>query len=408
MRVLGMISGTSHDGIDAAVVEFTHTDQQLHGRVLATSSTPYSGELRARLIAALPPAQVGLDEVARIDRGVGIEFGAVASALAEQYDVDLVVSHGQTVFHLIEHGRALTTLQLGQPAFIAAASGRPVLADVRIADIAAGGQGAPLVSVLDQLLFGDGPATVALNLGGIANITVVRPGSPTIAYDTGPANALMDAVVTSRGLHPRGFDVDGAIAASGTVDQGLLEVMLADPYFSAPWPKSTGKEHFHGGLVDELVAAHSPAISDQDLMATLLELTARTVADAVAQHRPERLVSAGGGCRNGVLMARIEELLPGLTSTDVTEFGVAADDKEAVAFALIGWLSAHGLPATVPSATGADHASVLGALTPGASGWGLAEQLQQVPQRLVLSTDDLVADALVAGEAGTNAAGTSA
>lgn len=392
MRVLGMISGTSHDGIDAAVVEFTHDDHQLHGRVLATSSTPYSEELRADLVAALPPARVGLDQVARIDRGVGIEFGAVAAELAEQHDVDLVVSHGQTVFHLVEQGQALTTLQLGQPAFIAAASGRPVLADVRIADIAAGGQGAPLVSVLDQMLFGDGPVTVALNLGGIANITVVRPGTPTIAYDTGPANSLMDAVVATRGLHPRGFDVDGAIAASGTVDQGLLDAMLADPYFAAPWPKSTGKEHFHGTLVDQMVAAHSPRISDQDLVATLLELTARTVADAVARHNPERLVSAGGGCRNSVLMARIAALLPGVTSIDVEQFGVGADDKEAVAFALIGWLSAHGLPATVPSATGASRPSVLGALTPGASGWGLGEQLQQVPQRLVLSTDGLATD----------------
>ncbi|MGH8883111.1 MAG: anhydro-N-acetylmuramic acid kinase, partial [Stackebrandtia sp.] len=219
MRVLGMISGTSHDGVDSAVVDFAADGDMVRGRIVHTDATPYPASLRARLAAALPPASTSLAEVCELDTLIGQTFAdAAIAAIAAAGDVDVIVSHGQTVFHWVDAGHALGTLQIGQPAWIAEATGSPVVSDVRIRDIAAGGQGAPLVSYLDSLLLSalDG-VPAALNLGGISNVTILRDGSLS-AYDIGPANALIDAAVTAAQAHPRGFDVDGAIAASGSVD----------------------------------------------------------------------------------------------------------------------------------------------------------------------------------------------
>ncbi|SDL69974.1 anhydro-N-acetylmuramic acid kinase [Nonomuraea jiangxiensis] len=381
-----MISGTSHDGIDVAVVDFERDGSVLRGRVGHTASTPYPGGLRARLIAALPPAPTTLAEVCVLDTLIGQSFAAAAAeAIARGGPVDLIVSHGQTVFHWVEGAHALGTLQIGQPAWIAERTGTPVLSDVRIRDITAGGHGAPLVSVLDGLLLGayEGGAA-ALNLGGIANMTVVR-GDSLYAYDLGPANALIDAVVTSRGLNPRGFDEDGRIAAAGQVDERLLEVLLDEPYYGLAAPKSTGKELFHLGYVTAALARAGREVGDADLVATLTELTVRTVARDVLAAGIGTLVVSGGGCRNPVIMAGLRAALPGVRVVPSDDLGAPADDKEAIAFALIGWLSAHGLPGTVPGGTGAAGARVLGTLTPGAGPLVLPEPLAEPPRSLVLS-----------------------
>ncbi|MFG1710537.1 anhydro-N-acetylmuramic acid kinase [Nonomuraea sp. M3C6] len=386
MRVLGMISGTSHDGIDVAVVEFEPAGTVLEGRLGHTASTPYPAELRARLVGALPPAPTTLAEVCVLDTLIGQSFAAAAAdAIALGGPVDLIVSHGQTVFHWVEGAHALGTLQIGQPAWIAERTGVPVLSDVRIRDITAGGHGAPLVSVLDGLLFGahEGGAGV-LNLGGIANMTVVRGGS-LHAYDIGPANALIDAVVTSRGLNERGFDEDGRIAASGRVDARLLEVLLDEPYYGLAAPKSTGKELFHLGYVEAAVARAGRAIRDADLVATLTELTVRTVARDVLAAGVGALVVSGGGCRNPVIMDGLRAALPGVDVALSDDYGAPADDKEAIAFALIGWLTAHGLPGTVPGGTGARAARVLGTLTPGAGPLVLPAPIAEPPRSLVLT-----------------------
>ncbi|WP_327580770.1 anhydro-N-acetylmuramic acid kinase [Nonomuraea sp. NBC_00507] len=408
MRVLGMISGTSHDGIDVAVVDFSRAGEVLEGRVGHTASTPYTGELRARLIAALPPARTTLAEVCVLDTLIGQSFAAAAAEAIERGGpVDLIVSHGQTVFHWVEGSQARGTLQIGQPAWIAERTGVPVLSDVRIRDITAGGHGAPLVSVLDGLLLGGQPGGAgALNLGGIANMTVVR-GGELFAYDIGPANALIDAVVTSRRLNSRGFDEDGAIAASGRVDARLLEVLLDEPYYRLPAPKSTGKELFHLGYVEAALAraglradgtgsaatgaagdldpAVTGTIGDADLVATLTELTVRTVADDVRAAGVSALVVSGGGCRNLVIMRGLRAALPGVEVAPSDAFGAPADDKEAIAFALIGWLTAHGLPGTVPGGTGARAARVLGTLTPGAGPLVLPAPMAEPPRSLVLT-----------------------
>ncbi|MEV4807559.1 anhydro-N-acetylmuramic acid kinase [Nonomuraea sp. NPDC049421] len=390
MRVLGMISGTSHDGIDAAIVDFAAdfelTGGVLEGRVGYTASTPYPEELRARLIAALPPAPTTLAEVCELDTLIGQRFAdAAAAAVAAGGPVDLIVSHGQTVYHWVEGAHARGTLQIGQPAWIAERTGAPVLSDVRIRDITAGGHGAPLVSVLDGLLLGahEGGAA-ALNLGGISNMTVVR-GDDLYAYDIGPANAMIDAVVTGRGLHPRGFDEDGRIAASGQVHEGLLAVLLDEPYYRLGPPKSTGKELFHPGYVEQALARTAAPVGDADLVATLTELTVRTVAQDVRAAGVGALVVSGGGARNPVIMDGLRAALPGVRVAPSDAYGAPADDKEAIAFALIGWLTAHGLPGTVPGGTGASAARVLGTLTPGAGPLVLPAPLAAAPRSLVLT-----------------------
>lgn len=378
MRVLGMISGTSHDGIDVAVVGFDLADGSLRATIEYTTSTPYSPELRARLIQALPPAPVGFDVACELDTAIGKEFGAAARQAQDAHaargfgEIDLLCSHGQTVFHWVEGGRARGTLQLGQPAWIAEATGLPVISDIRAADVAVGGHGAPLVPILDRILLQPfvevGRTAAALNLGGISNVTVCSRDAEPVAWDIGPANALIDAVVTASGTIVDRFDRDGALAAAGTVQDELIAAFLAEPYYSLPAPKSSGKELFHLGYVESKLARLSTELPLQDVVATLTELTARTVADAIRAAGVEVLVVSGGGVRNPTLLGRIVELLPGVDVSPSDAIGVPADDKEAIAFALIGWATANGLPSNVPSCTGANGDRVLGRLSPAPNG----------------------------------------
>lgn len=367
MRVLGMISGTSHDGIDVAVVELQHAGDELHGTILHHGSTPYRPELRARLLAALPPAPTSLAEVCELDTLIGHAFADAAVAAADAAGpADLVVSHGQTVFHWVEANRALGTLQLGQPAWIAEAAGTPVLSDVRSRDIAARGHGAPLVPLLDVLLLGGTDGVVAaLNLGGISNLTVIEDGEVRVAFDVGPANALLDAVVVERRANPLGYDEGGRLAASGQVDEGLLGALLDEPYYLLPPPKSTGKELFHLGYVRAALARSGSDPSTPDLLATLAELTVRTVAAAVRDSGAAVVMASGGGCHNPVLHERLAAAIAPARLARSDEFGAPSDAKEALAFAVIGWCTWHGLPGNEPAATGASGPRVLGSLTPG-------------------------------------------
>ncbi|GGL36069.1 anhydro-N-acetylmuramic acid kinase [Phycicoccus endophyticus] len=391
MRVLGMISGTSHDGIDVAVVDLDVEGETLRARLEHTGTVPYEPALRRRLAGALPPAPVGFDVVCELDTSIGRAFAAAArsAVAAAPGPVDLVCSHGQTVFHWVEGGEALGTLQLGQPAWVAEATGRPVVSDVRAADLAAGGHGAPLVPVLDRLLLAeavaDGRRAGALNLGGIANLTVCAPGTEPVAWDIGPAGALVDAVVSAATDGGSAFDDGGRLAAAGSVQEPLLEHLLDDPYYALPPPKSTGKELFHLGYVEAALDAVGTRPELPDLVATLTELTARTVARAVSDARLDVLVASGGGVRNRVLHARLAELVAPTPLRPSDDLGVPAGEKEALAFALIGWATAHGLPGNVPSCTGADGPRVLGRVTPAPTGgWLPPAPLAGWPSRLVV------------------------
>lgn len=384
MRVLGLMSGTSHDGIDSAVVDWSPDGDVLTGAVEHTGTRPYEGWLRERIAGALPPGPADMAEVCRLDTLVGQAFADAAEACGP---VDLICSHGQTMFHWVEDGRVRGTLQLGQPAWIAERTGVPVVSDLRARDVAAGGQGAPLVSYLDLLLLDGLPGpSGALNLGGIANLTVRDAGT---AYDTGPASALMDAAVSAATGAP--YDEDGRLAASGEVHEGLLADLLAEPYYRAPPPKSTGKELFHPGYLAGKTSPYRPALPD--LLATLAALTAETVAAEIRRHRLETVVVSGGGVRNPVLMAMLAARAGDTRIVPSDELGVPADAKEAIAFSLFGWLAAHGLPATVPGCTGASGPRLLGAITPGAGALRLPEPLGEGPRRLRFTTASASASA---------------
>ncbi|CAN5178020.1 anhydro-N-acetylmuramic acid kinase [soil metagenome] len=370
MRIAAMISGTSHDAIDVAVADLAASDGELALRPLGSLGVPFDDELRAGIVAALPPSTVGAEALCRLDTRLGQAFAAAAEravATVGEGRVDLVVSHGQTIFHWVDGPQALGTLQLGQPAWIAERTGLPVVADLRSRDIAAGGHGAPLVSLFDVLLLrGSGTPAAALNLGGIANVTIVGPDPPT-AFDVGPANALLDAAVVRLTDGRDTYDEAGRRAARGTVDERLLAALLADPYYALEPPKSTGKEHFHADYLQAALAENGEPAGD-DLLATLAELTARTVAAACRAYGVARVVASGGGVANATVMGRLSALLPGVEVGTIERWGVDPVAKEAYAFAVLGFLTVNAVPGVVASCTGAHRASVLGAVLPGADG----------------------------------------
>ncbi|MFE6554901.1 anhydro-N-acetylmuramic acid kinase [Streptomyces sp. NPDC057746] len=383
MRVIGLMSGTSYDAIEAAAADLTLDGDTLLLRPLGHLSVPYPDDLRALISDTLPPAATTMQSVCALDTGVGQAFADTADrALRELCDgtADLVVSHGQTMYHWVEDGTVRGTLQLGQPAWIAESTGLPVVSDLRSRDVAAGGQGAPLVGMTDTLLLRALPGTpAALNLGGIANVTVLAPGAEPLAFDTGPANALLDAAIRHFTDGAAAYDEDGRRAAAGRTSSELLRVLLDDPYYRRPAPKSTGKEHFHLPYLQRALET-APTPDPDDVLATLTRLTAVTVADACRAHAVTELVVSGGGARNPVLMRMIAEELPGVALRASDELGLPSDAKEALAFAVLGFLTVHGLPGTLPSGTGARRATLLGSITPGLAPLRLPDPASQPPR----------------------------
>jgi anhydro-N-acetylmuramic acid kinase len=379
VRVIGLISGTSHDAIEAAAVDFDLVGERIDARIVASAGVPYAPDLRRRLLAALPPGETTAAEICALDTLIGHAFAEAAASLELDRPADLVCSHGQTIFHWVDGRRALGGLQLGQPAWIAERLGVPVVSDVRARDIAAGGQGAPLASIFDVLLLGGSERPcAALNLGGIANVTVMRPGEEPIAYDTGPANALLDLAIAAGTGGAETFDRDGARARRGSVDSALLERLLTEPYYALPPPKTTGKELFHSEYLG------STDLSLDDLLATLAALTTETVARELERYGVERVVASGGGTRNRAIMDGLARRLPEVELETFEQLGVASESKEAVVFALIGFLTAHGLAGAVPSCTGAGRAAILGTITPGRGPLVLPAPASVRPSRLVL------------------------
>ena len=374
--VLGLMSGTSLDGIDAAVVRLDGTGADVRADVLGFASEGYGPELRGALRACVEVATSDVRLVSQLHVRLAHAFADVAErALAEArraapgLALDLVGSHGQTVQHVPEAepcgGLAVrSTLQLGCPATLALRLGAPVVSDFRAADLALGGQGAPLAPFLDAALLGAPDETrILLNLGGIANLTVLPPGgAPSAAFDTGPANMVSDALAARTGAP---FDADGAGAARGTVDEALLAELLADPYYAAPPPKSTGRETYGAAFADRF-----EGLAADDALATAVALTARTVADAAHAAAPEaaRVVASGGGVRNPTLMAALRAELRRAFGRDLplettAGHGVDPDAKEAVLFALLAHEWANGACTGLPAVTGAARAARQGSLT---------------------------------------------
>ncbi|WP_235038988.1 anhydro-N-acetylmuramic acid kinase [Kibdelosporangium aridum] len=457
-RVLGLISGTSVDAIDAALAELRLTGDVIELAPGGHTEVGYPPDLRDELLAA---GSCNPEQMCRLDTRIGQSFAnAAATAIRELGQADVIASLGQTVYHWVEDGICRGTLQLGQPAWIAEKTGLPVISDLRARDVAAGGHGAPLAGLFDRLWLQD---DVALNIGGIANITLPSdnfdrvgtfPGTRALsdgserarghmrnaderaragydsgarnqatdddgsrnqatdnsggrnqatgdtdprnraafdtgphnqatdnsdlhnramgntgphnqatgntgprnraAFDTGPGNALLDAAAEM--LTGQRFDKGGALALAGTVRKDLLDLLLEDPYYRLPAPKSTGKEHFNIGYL-KAALAQVPEVTGPDLMATLVELTAVTIADACAGHR---VVASGGGVRNPALMAALARHLDIVTSDAL---GIPSDAKEAYLTALLGFLTWHGIAAD--PRTGADGPRLLGSITPG-------------------------------------------
>ena len=387
MRVIGMISGTSFDAVEALLTDLQLDGDRLSCQLIGRRSSPYPPEVRAAIGALLPPSATTIEQVCRLDVEIGQFFGTVAKDLIDQHGpVDAICSHGQTVYHWVESDVAKGTLQLGEPAWIAEQTGAVVVSDVRNRDIAAGGHGAPLASLLDVLLLGSNPVAVtgSLNLGGIANATIVGPDREPIAFDIGPANALLDSTVEWLSGGREAYDSDGSRAARGAVDDVLVRRLMDDPYFSLPPPKSTGKEYFNLGYVTRRLEGRD--LQPDDLLASLTAATAQIVSAALRPFGLRELLVAGGGTRNSSLMRELRAGLPDVTMRLTDELGVPEASKEALVFAIIGFLTLGGLPATVPSCTGAPRASVLGSITPGRGPMPvLAAPAQQLPARLVIS-----------------------
>lgn len=381
MRIVGLMSGTSLDGVDAALVDVTGEGiDDVNASVVHAITLPYDDARRAAIhdgiLAGTAEALCGL----HADLGEWMAEAVVrvcGEADVDLSTVDAVGSHGQTVWHRPPaSGRRGATLQLGDAATIAERTGIAVVSDFRTRDIAAGGHGAPLVPWVDQLLFSLPDRARALqNIGGIGNVTRVPPrgsGEAVFAFDTGPGNALIDAAVEIATGGKLTFDRDGRLAARGTVDESLLADLLRHPYFAAEPPKSTGREEFGRPFVMKLVELLEPE-GDQDwmdLVATLTELTARTIVDAYTRWLVplglDEVILTGGGARNPTLVARTAALLGPLPLVDGASLGVDPEAKEAVAFAVLAWAHLRGIPANLPSATGAAGPRVLGSLTPGA------------------------------------------
>jgi anhydro-N-acetylmuramic acid kinase len=392
MVVAGVMSGTSADGVDVAVCRIAPS--RVKGGTPAVELVGHVGfryprGIRAAVMAAMDARAISVAELARLNWRLGEAYAdAVAEAEARfGVKVELVGCHGQTVYHQGAADAYLgnplrTTWQMGEAGVIAERLRVPVVSDFRPADMAAGGQGAPLAPMLDYVMFRSAEVSRVLqNLGGIGNLTALPAGAGVdrvMAFDTGPANMVIDACM--KRLYEREFDLDGGVARTGRVLQDVVARVLEEPYFSAPPPKSSGREQFGEAFVSRFITmcrkAGGKTDRDEDVIATATALTAGSVVDAyrrfvwahvgtAAPLAAVEFVVAGGGAKNPVLMRMLGEgLVPlGVTVREMEELGVPAQAKEGVAFALLAWLTWFGMPGNVPAATGAKRAVVLGKVT---------------------------------------------
>jgi anhydro-N-acetylmuramic acid kinase len=366
MLAVGLMSGTSLDGIDAALVRLRPHGASYRIDLLNFLTMPFEDDLMDRLHAILPPNQGTVAQSAHLHQMLGRAFALAAAQAAGDTPIDYVASHGQTVWH---DGDAHVTLQLGDAFLIRERARATVCYDFRSADCAAGGHGAPLVPYVDALLLGsEEEDRVAVNIGGIANLTVMaRAAKPAdvIAFDSGPGNMLIDAFVRDRSKGTMTFDRNGELGLNGRVHEPVLRTLLDDPYFAAPPPKTTGRERF-GGQFLRLHETLLEPLSLEDGAATLAALTAATIANAVCEIAPEgaRVLVSGGGTHNAAILRGLQERLASFTVERSDAMNLHSDAKEAIAFAVLGYETLRERAANVPRVTGAAHPAILGAIAP--------------------------------------------
>ncbi|MEO7652926.1 MAG: anhydro-N-acetylmuramic acid kinase [Bryobacteraceae bacterium] len=359
MRVAGIMSGTSLDGIDVAVVDIEGSLIQ----TVAFRTTRYPDSVR-RNILGVSNTETTTASISRLNFHLGELYARAVIATCKQArvpleSVKLIGCHGQTIFH--ESGR--NTMQIGEAAVIAERTGIPVISDFRPRDIAAGGKGAPLVPFVDALLFQVRTKhRIALNIGGIANFTSLAKDGGIIAFDTGPGNMVIDALVSEHTAGRQKFDRGGRIAARGKVHEALLAELLRDPYYQRKPPKSAGREQYGAEFVARMKQSGA---SSADLITTATVLTAATVAIGMERFSPQadELIVSGGGVHNPQIMGHLAALLPGVAIATSADFGVDVDAKEAIAFAILAYETWHRRPSNLPQATGARRSVMLGKLS---------------------------------------------
>ena len=378
MRVVGLMSGTSADGVDAAVVEIDRGKV----RLLAFETFAYPASLQREILGLSRPESARLDDICHYNFVLGEVFADAVVKLCSKSgislgSIDLIGSHGQTIYHQPcgkrYGGRPVrSTLQIGEPSVIAHRTGVTTVADFRPRDMAAGGQGAPLVPFADYILFKHKRLTRAIqNIGGIANVTFL-PGGCTqddiIAFDTGPGNMVIDGIIRIISGGRRHCDSGGKMAARGIVYKRLLDEMLRHPFFRRRPPKSTGREEFGADFTERIYRrAGKRGLADADIVATVTALTAKSIAQAYRRFlpvMPDELILCGGGAHNHTLIEMLHAELPEVKMLSTDDFGISVDAKEAVSFAILAWATIKGITNNVPAATGAKKPVILGKIVP--------------------------------------------
>lgn len=370
--VLGLMSGTSHDGVDAVIARIAGCGARSRVEFVHHAFRPYPAKLSAAIRLAFSGDTA---HICGLNFELGAFFadcalGALVAAGLGRPELDLVGSHGQTIYHRPPRGRAGgSTLQIGEGSVIAARTGAVTVSDFRTADMAVGGHGAPLVPYADWILFRrPGGATAIQNIGGMANVTVVTPiADDVLGFDTGPGNALIDEAVRVVSGGKKKYDKDGRMAAGGRLNAKLLSNMLSNPYFGKKPPKSTGRELFGPDMAARIIKENS-GLRPADIVCTLTHLTARSIKDAYERFvfpkaRPDKLVVCGGGAKNRFLTSLIAEQFQGIRVTGPEELGIPAQAREALCFAALANETLFGLPGSLPGVTGASRPSVLGKIS---------------------------------------------
>ncbi len=378
MRVAGLMSGTSVDGVDVAVVDITK--QKVH--LLAFDVFPYPTALRREILRLCRPETARLDNICHYNFVLGEVFADAIIKLCRKSgiplsSIDLVGSHGQTIYHNPRGKRysrttIRSTLQIGEPSVIAQRTGITTVADFRPRDMAAGGEGAPLVPYADYVLFGHNRLSRAVqNIGGIANVTFLPrccKQDDIIAFDTGPGNMIIDSIIRLISGGKKHFDPAGKMAAQGTVNKRLLNKMLRHPFLRRRPPKSTGREEFGISFANRIYQqATQKGLADFCLVATVTAFTANSIARAYHQFlptMPDEVILCGGGSHNDTLVEMLRRELPNVKMLSTEDFGISVDAKEAVSFAILAWATINGLTNNMPGATGADQPVVLGKIIP--------------------------------------------
>lgn len=381
-RVVGMMSGTSVDGVDAALVEISGTDSEPKVKLLAFENKPYPPQVREKIFSLFTPANATVDKVGYMNFLLGEIYAKSALSVIEKAglkpeDIDAVGSHGQTIWHapIPESPDGIPvayTVQIGEGSVIAERTGITTISDFRVADMAAGGQGAPLVPFSEYLLYRREKETILLqNIGGIGNMTVMPAGAKPrdiFAFDTGPGNMIIDAVISAMTHGEKTYDAGGEMAAKGRVCDALLELLKEEPYYSQPLPKTTGREHFGVQYTAKILDwwKQNP-IPAEDLLATVTDLTAYSIADAyeryvLPKYQASEIIVGGGGSYNATLLGFMKKRFAphGVAVRTQEDLGLSSDAKEAVAFALMADCCLRGKANTLPSVTGAQHPAVMG------------------------------------------------